>query len=230
MKLKSLREEVWRMNRELPRQGLVTMTSGNVSGRDPVSGLVVIKPSGVPYDELTPADMVVVDMAGRVVEGKRNPSVDTISHLVVYRGREDIHGIVHTHSHYATSFALLGRPLPVYLTAHADEFGQAIPVTRFADAFPLEDVGNAILETLGDSRIPGVLLRNHGVFTFGPSATAALKAAVMIEDIAHTCHLALLLGRPRTLSPAQARKFYRRYHELYGQQAAASAEQRGTGR
>jgi len=230
MKLKTLREEVWRMNCELPRQGLVTMTSGNVSGRDPASGLVAIKPSGVPYEELTPADLVIVDPEGRVVEGKRKPSVDTISHLVVYRGRADIHGIVHTHSHFATSFALLGEPLPVYLTAHADEFGEAIPVTRFADALPLEDVGNAILETLGDSCIPGVLLRNHGVFTFGPSATAALKAAVMIEDIAHTCHLALLRGRPRQLTSAQAKKFYRRYHELYGQQNTTSTGSRGASR
>lgn len=226
MRLRSLRDEVCRMNRELQRQGLVTMTSGNVSGRDPVSGLVVIKPSGLPYEELTPAHLVVVDLDGTVVEGMLKPSVDTISHLVVYRGRPDIHGIVHTHSHHATSFAALGQPLPVYLTAHADEFGEAIPVTRFADAFPLEDVGRAILETLGSSNVPGVLLRNHGVFTFGPTPTAALKAAVMIEDIAHTCHLALLRGTPRALTKAQAQKFYRRYHEVYGQSGAAPVKKR----
>lgn len=212
-----LKKEVCEMNIELLKNGLVTSTSGNVSGRDFKTGYIVIKPSGVKYGEMKPAHMVVVDLKGKIVEGKLNPSVDTISHLVVYRARRDIGGIVHTHSNYATSFAMLGRPIPVYLTAHADEFGQAIPVVRYASPFPLEDVGNAIVKTLGKSKLQAVLLKNHGVFTFGNSAKSALKAAVMVEDIAKTCHLALLKGDPAALPEKEVKKWYKRYHEVYGQ-------------
>jgi L-ribulose-5-phosphate 4-epimerase len=217
MLLKKLREEVYRMNLELPKNHLVTMTSGNVSGRDIKTGYIVIKPSGINYDELSPAKMVIVDLSGKVIEGKLSPSVDTISHLVIYRNRKDIYGVVHTHSSYATSFALLGKSIPVYLTAHADEFGEAIPITRYASPFPLEEVGEAVVETLGNSRVQAVLVKNHGVFAFGATATSALKAAVMVEDIAKTCHLTLLLGKPNVLSGNEIKKWYRRYHEVYGQ-------------
>ncbi|MDD5687301.1 MAG: L-ribulose-5-phosphate 4-epimerase [Elusimicrobia bacterium] len=217
MLLKKLREEVYRMNLELPKNHLVTMTSGNVSGRDIKTGYIVIKPSGINYDELSPAKMVIVDLSGKVIEGKLSPSVDTISHLVIYRNRKDLCGVVHTHSSYATSFALLGKPIPVYLTAHADEFGEVVPITRYASPFPLEEVGEAVVETLGNSRVQAVLVKSHGVFAFGTTATSALKAAVMVEDIAKTCHLTLLLGKPNVLPGSEIKKWYRRYHEVYGQ-------------
>ncbi len=216
--LEELKKEICGLNAALKNNGLVAMTSGNVSGRDRKQpDYIVIKPSGVSYEALKPKDMVVVDMRGRVKEGSYKPSVDTISHLVVYRARKDIFGIVHTHSNFATSFALLGKPLPVYMTAHADEFGAAIPVTRYASPLPFEDVGNAIIETLGKKNLPGVLLRNHGVFTFGENPKSALKAAVMIEDIAKTCWLAMQNGKIKRLPEKEIKKWYYRYHEIYGQ-------------
>lgn len=217
--LDKLKREVCESNRALPLKGLVTSTSGNVSGFDRGRKLMVIKPSGMAFQRLKPRDMVVIDLKGRVVEGRLMPSVDALSHLIVYKNRPDFLGIVHTHSNYATSFALLGRPLPVYTTAHADEFGEPIPVSRFASSDP-DEVGKAIVKTLGKSRVPAVLIRNHGVFTFGPSPTSALKAAVMVEDIAKTCHLALLLGNPKRIPPREAKKWYRRYHEIYGQKGS----------
>lgn len=217
MTLKSLKEEVWEMNLELKNNNLVTMTSGNVSGRDRKSQYVVIKPSGVKYSSMKPEDMVVVDLDGKVIKGRLKSSIDTISHLIVYRAFKEVGGIVHTHSNYATSFALLGQPLPVYMSAHADEFGEEIPVTRYASPFPLEDVGNAIVETLHESLVQAVLLKNHGVFAFGSNATSALKSAVMVEDIAKTYHLALFLGRPKKLSKKEVKKWYTRYYEVYGQ-------------
>ena len=216
--LEQLKKEVCRMNITLKENGLVTMTSGNVSGRDlKCPGYIVIKPIGVVYDVMSPKDMVVVDMKGRVVEGRYKPSVDTISHLVVYRARKDLGGIVHTHSNFATSFALLGKPLAVCMTAQADEFGGMIPVTRYASPLPFEDVGNAIVETLGRKELPGVLLKKHGVFTFGPSPAAAVKAAVMIEDIAKTCWLAMQNGKLKALPDKEVKKWFYRYHEIYGQ-------------
>jgi len=219
MILKELRQRVWRMNLELKNNNLVTMTSGNVSGRDKNTGYVVIKPSGIKYEDMRPKDMVIVDLSGKVIEGRLKPSVDTISHLVIYRAKKDINGIVHTHSNYATSFAVLGMEIPVYMTAHADEFGCKIPVTRYASPFPLEDLGNAVVETLNksNSNLQAVLVRNHGVFTFGETPESALKAAVMLEDIAKTCHLALLLGKPKELPEREVKKWYTRYHKVYGQ-------------
>jgi len=215
--LEQLKNEVWKMNMELPKQRLVTMTSGNVSGRDRRTEYIVIKPSGMSYEKIKPEDMVVVDLKGNVIEGKAKPSVDTVSHLVVYRSKKDIGGITHTHSNFATSFAVIGRPMPVYMSAHADEFGKEIPVTRLSSPTPLEDVGNAIVETLKKGDTQAVLLRQHGVFTFGESATKALKAAVMVEDIAKTYWLALQMGKPKTLSKVEAEKWFKRYHNVYGQ-------------
>lgn len=216
--LDQLKKEVCEMNIALKENCLVTMTSGNVSGRDRRNpDHIVIKPSGVSYDNMKPEDMVVVDISGKVLEGKYNPSVDTISHLVVYRARKDIGGIVHTHSNFATSFALLGKPLPVCMTAHADEFGETIPVTAYASPLPFEDVGNAIVKTLGTKNLPGVLLRSHGVFTFGDGPVAAVKAAVMIEDIAKTYWLAMQNGSLKPLPEKEVKKWYYRYHEIYGQ-------------
>jgi len=212
--LEELREEVWRMNLELPKWGLVTMTSGNVSGRDFKTDLVVIKPSGMSYDSMRPEDMVIVDLDGNVVEGKWKPSVDTENHLYLYRHKKEIGGVVHTHSPYATSFAALGQPIPPCLTAIADEFGGPIPVTEFASNEG-DQIGRAIIKAMG--RGPAVLLRNHGVFTFGPNPTAALKAAVMVEDVAKTVHLAMLRGKPEPLPPEEIEKWWDRYHKRYGQ-------------
>jgi len=212
--LEKLRDEVYRMNMELPKNALVTMTSGNVSGRDPETGYVVIKPSGVSYESLCPENLVVVDLQGSVVEGELMPSVDTETHLYVYRHRADVGGIVHTHSPYATSFAALGRPVPVYLTAMADEFGGPVPVSGYA-RIGGDEIGREIVAKIG--RSPAILMKNHGVFTIGPTPTAAVKAAVMLEDIAKTVHLALLLGQPEEIPPEEVERAHRRYMEKYGQ-------------
>ncbi|AEF16607.1 L-ribulose-5-phosphate 4-epimerase [Thermoanaerobacterium xylanolyticum LX-11] len=212
--LENLKQRVYKMNMMLPKNNLVTMTSGNVSGRDPETNLVVIKPSGVLYDDMTPEDMVVVDLNGNVVEGKLKPSVDTATHLYVYRHRSDVNGIVHTHSPYATSFAALGRSIPVYLTAIADEFGCAIPVGPYAKIGG-EEIGKAIIDYIGES--PAILMKNHGVFTIGNSPEAALKAAVMVEDTAKTVHLSLLLGTPDVIPDEEVKRAHERYMTKYGQ-------------
>src|SRR5438093_1838545 len=196
--LDQLKEQVWKLHLELPKNGLVVWTGGNVSARDPESGLVVIKPSGVLYDELQPEDHVVVDLEGEIVEGKLKPSSDTASHLYIYRHRSDVNGVVHTHSSYATAFAALGRSIPVYLTAIADEFGGPIPCAGFA-LIGGEEIGKAVLEAIGGSC--AVLLKNHGVITIGPTAEAAVKAAVMVEDVARTTFVALQLGQPDEIAP-----------------------------
>lgn len=213
--LEQLKERVCALNRGLAREGLVAMTSGNVSGRDPDSGLVVIKPSGVPYEELGVAEMVVVSLDGEVVEGALRPSVDTATHLVIYRRREDVNGVVHTHSNYATAFAAANLPIPPILTAIADEFGGPIPVAPYA-AVGAEEIGAAVCEHIGDGK--AILLKNHGVFTIGDSPEAAFKAAVMVEDVAKTCFLARQIGTPEELPPEEVKRAHQRYREKYGQQ------------
>ncbi|HGE70728.1 TPA: L-ribulose-5-phosphate 4-epimerase [Candidatus Poribacteria bacterium] len=212
--LEKLRDEVYRMNMELPKNNLVTWTSGNVSGRDRETGYVIIKPSGVSYDLLRPEDLVVLDLDGNIIEGDLSPSVDTEAHLYVYRHREDVGGIVHTHSPYATAFAALGRPIPVYLTAMADEFGGPIPVSGYA-RIGGDEIGREIIEKIGSS--PAILMKNHGVFTIGANPTSAVKAAVMTEDVAKTVHLALLLGQPDEIPPEEVQRAHKRYVEKYGQ-------------
>ncbi|MCC7358137.1 MAG: class II aldolase/adducin family protein [Anaerolineales bacterium] len=215
----ALRDEVCRMNIEIARLGLAAWTSGNVSGRDPASGLVVIKPSGVLYADLRPDTLVVVDLEGRVVQGDLRPSVDTATHLAIYRSRPDVGGVAHTHSPYATSFAALGQSIPACLTTLAMEFGGDVPVGAYV---PIggEAIGREVLRVAG--RSPAVLMRVHGVFTCGATATAALKAAAMLEEAALTVHLALLRGQPETLPPEEVERCYRYYHESYGQQTPAS--------
>jgi L-ribulose-5-phosphate 4-epimerase len=198
----------------LPKNNLVTWTGGNVSARDPQTGYVVIKPSGVRYEDLRPEHMVVVDMDGNRVEGDLKPSSDTASHLYIYRYRSDVNGIVHTHSPYATAFAAVGRPIPVYLTAMADEFGGPIPCGGFA-LIGGEDIGRVVVESIGDS--PAVLLKNHGAFTIGRSAEAAVKAAVMVEDVARTVWYALQIGQPDEIPPEEVAKLHYRYTHVYGQ-------------
>jgi L-ribulose-5-phosphate 4-epimerase len=157
---------------------------------------------------------VVVTLDGAVVEGVRKPSSDTASHLYVYRHRPDINGVVHTHSPYATAFAAVGRPIPVYLTAMADAFGGPIPCAGFA-LIGGEAIGEQIIQSIGDS--PAVLLKNHGVFTIGATAHAAVKAAVMVEDAARTVHLALQIGRPEEIDAHNVQKLHERYTNEYGQ-------------
>jgi L-ribulose-5-phosphate 4-epimerase len=212
--LEALREQLWKLHLELPKNGLVKWTGGNVSARDLETGLVVIKPSGVKYKELRPEHMVIVDLDGKIVEGKLKFSSDTASHLYIYRHRPDVNGVVHTHSPYATAFAALGKPIPVYLTAMADEFGGPIPCGRFA-LIGGEEIGRVVVESIGDS--PGVLLKNHGVFTLGKSAEGAVKAAVMVEDVARTVWLALQIGQPDEIPAEDVAKLHHRYTHVYGQ-------------
>ncbi len=214
MLLEAIREELWHLHLELPKNNLVTWTSGNVSMRDQATGYVVIKPSGVRYEALKPEHMVVVDLEGNVIEGNLKPSSDTASHLYIYRHRDDVGGVVHTHSPYATAFAALGRPIPVYLTAHADEFGGPIPCGGFALIGGAE-IGKEVVASIGASR--AVLLKNHGVFTIGPTGEAAVKAAVMVEDVARTVWLMLQIGQPEEIPSALVDKLHHRYTHKYGQ-------------
>lgn len=212
--LESIREEVWQLHLELPKNNLVTWTGGNVSARDPETGYVVIKPSGVRYENLRPEHLVIVDLDGNYIEGDLKPSSDTASHLYIYRHRADVNGVVHTHSPYATAFAAVGRPIPVYLTAIADEFGGPIPCGGFA-LIGSEDIGRVVVESIGDS--PAVLLDRHGVFTIGATAERAVKAAVMVEDVARTAWYALQIGQPQEISPEDVAKLHHRYTHVYGQ-------------
>jgi L-ribulose-5-phosphate 4-epimerase len=212
--LEELRKEVCRLHAELPKNGLVTWTSGNVSARDAGTGLVVIKPSGVMYDDLTPEKMVVVDLNGKTVEGGLKPSVDTATHLYIYRQRPDVGGVVHTHSPFATAFAAVGKPIPACLTAICDEFGGPIPVGGFA---PIggEEIGAEVVRAIGKSS--AILMQNHGVFTIGKDAKAAVKAAVMVEDAARTVWYALQLGEPIPIPDEMVKRLNQRYTEKYGQ-------------
>ncbi|MFN2157367.1 MAG: L-ribulose-5-phosphate 4-epimerase [Anaerolineae bacterium] len=213
--LQHLKERVYRLHLELPKYRLVAWTGGNVSARDPDSGLVVIKPSGVLYEALGPEHHVVVTLDGEPVEGDLKPSSDTASHLYIYRHRPDINGVVHTHSPYATAFAAVGRSIPVCLTAIADEFGGPIPCAGFA-LIGGQEIGEQVVKHIGSS--PAVLLKQHGVFTVGSSVEAAVKAAVMVEDIARTVWLAMQLGQPEEIPPDLVTKLHDRYTNVYGQQ------------
>lgn len=216
MLLQALREQVCVLHQALPDNNLVAWTSGNVSARDPETGLVVIKPSGLKFRELTPDSMVIVNVDGQVVEGALKPSSDTASHCYVYRHRPDVNGIVHTHSRYATAFAALGRSIPCILTAMADEFGGPIPCAGFA-LIGGEEIGQQVVRGLEGSRSPAVLLQSHGVFTIGKNADAAVKAAVMTEDVAATVWLAMQMGEPLRLDPQDIDKLHHRYTYVYGQ-------------
>ena len=213
MLLEKLRETVWKCNLELPKNDLVKMTSGNVSGRDAETGLVVIKPSGYSYEQMTPEDMVVVDLDCQVVEGHLAPSVDTETHLCVYRQRPDVFGIAHTHSPYATSFAALGKPIPSCLTASA-MLGGEIPVGGYV---PIggEAIGAEIVRKIGQSL--AIVMQNHGVFTIGNSAQQATKMAVEVEEIAKITHLAMLRGTPIWLTSEQLAETIHLYRDQYGQ-------------
>ena len=212
--LDELRAEICRLHAELPRNNLVAWTSGNVSGRDPETGFVVIKPSGIRYEDLTPESMCVVNLDGKVIEGKNKPSSDTFAHVYVYRHRPDVNGIVHTHSTFATAWAAVGKPIPAVLTAICDEFGGPIPVGAYAKIGG-DEIGQEILRSIGSST--AILMKNHGVFTIGRTPEGAVKAAVMVEDVAHTVFLALQLGQPDEIPPEEIARAHRRYLEEYGQ-------------
>jgi L-ribulose-5-phosphate 4-epimerase len=212
--LEKMKEELAELHLELPKNNLVAWTSGNISSRDPESGLVLIKPSGVRYEALRPEHIVVVNLDGKVVEGELKPSSDTATHLYIYRHRPELGGVVHTHSTYATAFAAVNRPIPVVLTAIADEFGGPIPCGGFA-LIGDEAIGKVVIENIGKS--PAILLRNHGVFTIGKTAEAAVKAAVMTEDNAKTVWMALQLGVPDEISAEDVEKLHHRYTHIYGQ-------------
>ena len=182
--------------------------------RDPQTGLVLIKPSGIRNEQLRPEHIVIVDLEGKVVEGHLKPSSDTTSHLYIYRHRPDVNGVVHTHSDYATAFAAVGRPIPVYLTAQSDEFGCEIPIGEFA-LIGGEEIGKVVVESIGQSK--AILMKNHGVFTIGSSGCEAVKAAVMVEDIARTVWFALQIGQPQVLSDDVVAKLHYRYTHVYGQ-------------
>lgn len=214
--LQELREEVCALHAELPRNRLVAWTSGNISARDPESGWVVIKPSGVKFPDLTPEKIVVVDLDGRLVEGDLKPSSDTASHCYIYRHMPEVNGVVHTHSRFATAFAVLGREIPCLTTAMGDEFGGPIPCGGFA-LIGGEEIGRLVVETLRGSRSPACLLQNHGVFTVGKTAESAVQAAVMTEDNAAIVWTALQIGTPLTIDASDIARLHHRYQTVYGQ-------------
>jgi len=210
-----LRRDVAKANKQLPETGLVTMHSGNASGYDPDSQMLVIKPSGMDYDRITPESLVQVHVpSGEVIGSNLRPSVDLPHHLFLYRNIAGVKGIIHTHSNYATAFAAVGKPVPLVLTAIADEFGAEIPCAPYVDNEG-EHIGEAILKYR--NRAPAILMGNHGVFAWGDSPRSALKAAVMTEDVAKTVWLAMQIGQPVAIPPEEAEKWYDRYHNRYGQ-------------
>jgi L-ribulose-5-phosphate 4-epimerase len=214
--LAALRQELSDLHAELVRNELVAWTSGNLSLRVPGEELMVIKASGVLYDDMSADAMVVCDLHGKVVEGDLAPSSDTFTHAYVYREMNEVGGIAHTHSGYATAWAARGEPIPCVLTAMADEFGGEIPVGPFA-LIGNDDIGKGIVATLSGHRSPAVLMRNHGVFTIGKDARAAVKAAVMCEDVARTVHLARSAGPLIPIAEPDIDRLYDRYQNVYGQ-------------
>jgi L-ribulose-5-phosphate 4-epimerase len=217
----AIRAEVCALHAELVRNGLVVWTGGNVSGRVPGADLFVIKPSGVGYDDLTPQNMILCDLNGVAVAGtdgsERAPSSDTAAHAYVYRSMPAVGGVVHTHSTYATAWAARGEEIPCVITAMADEFGGPIPVGPFA-IIGDESIGRGIVETLTGHRSRAVLMQNHGPFTIGSSARDAVKAAVMVEDVARTVHIAAQGGPLIPIPPASIDALFARYQNVYGQQ------------
>lgn len=223
MDFKSLREEVWWVNIQLPRAGLVTMHSGNASGIDRERGVVLIKPSGIDYDRLRPEDLSVIDLNGARLQPEEvpdgissqlKPSVDMIHHLLLYQKDERLGGIVHTHSNYATAWAATGEPIPCALTAIADEFGGDIPCAPYLDNQG-DSIAKGMVEHRG--RGPAILLAGHGVFAFDQSPRRALKAAIMVEDVAKTMWLARQLGQVKRMPDDEIEKWWGRYHSTYGQ-------------
>lgn len=212
----AVRKIVSDLHAELPKWELVVWTAGNVSQRLKSADLLVIKPSGVTYDELSPEKMVVCDLDGNLVDGDRLPSSDTAAHAYVYRNMPHVYGVVHTHSTYATAWAARAEPIPCVLTMMADEFGGDIPVGPFA-LIGDDSIGQGIVDTLRESRSRAVLMRNHGPFTIGKDAKDAVKAAVMVEEVARTVHISRQLGEPTRIAQKDIDSLYARYQNVYGQ-------------
>lgn len=215
-----VRVEVARLHDELVRYGLIVWTGGNVSGRVPGADLFVIKPSGVSYDDLTPENMILCDLDGAVIPGtpgsERSPSSDTAAHAYVYRNMPQVGGVVHTHSTYAVAWAARGEEIPCVITAMADEFGGPVPIGPFA-IIGDDSIGRGIVETLSGHRSRAVLMKNHGPFTIGATAKDAVKAAVMVEDVARAVHHAALAGPLVPIPQAAIDSLYERYQNVYGQ-------------
>jgi L-ribulose-5-phosphate 4-epimerase len=225
-----VRADVARLHAELVRYGLVVWTAGNVSGRVPGADLFVIKPSGVDYDELTPASMILCDLDGKVVEGSAGaelrPSSDTAAHAFVYRSMPEVGGVVHTHSTYATAWAARGEPIPCVITGMADEFGGEIPVGPFA-IIGDDSIGRGIVAVLSGHRSRAVLMAGHGVFTIGKNARDAVKAAVMTEDAARTIHIARQGGELGVIAPEAIDALFARYQNVYGQPSTYGQPSKG---
>ena len=209
-----LRTQLVALHLELPKAGLVTWTSGNISAR--ASAGMLIKPSGVTFPDLTPDQLVQCDLDGNPLETHLKPSSDTATHAYIYRHLPEVGGIVHTHSPYATAWAANARAIPCFLTAMADEFGGEIPCGDFA-MIGGEEIGREVVRVLSGHRSPAIILQNHGVFTIGKTPHDALKAAVMCEDVARTSHLAVQLGGVKILALEDIERLYQRYQNQYGQ-------------
>ncbi|MGC3952767.1 MAG: L-ribulose-5-phosphate 4-epimerase [Propionicimonas sp.] len=219
-RIDAVRAEVAQLHTELVHYGLVVWTAGNVSGRVPDTDWFVIKPSGVSYDELAPENMILCDLHGNPIPGtpgsQRSPSSDTAAHAYVYRHLPEVGGVVHTHSDYATAWAARREPIPCVLTMIADEFGGDIPIGPFA-LIGDDSIGRGIVETLRNSRSRAVLMANHGPFTVGVTPRDAVKAAVMVEDVARTVHYTRQLGQPVPIAQTDIDSLYHRYQNVYGQ-------------
>ncbi len=211
-----LRKTLCDLHALLPANDLVAWTSGNISARDAETDTMLIKPSGLGFDELTPESMVQTDLYANVVEGFYKPSSDTATHAYIYRHMPEVGGVVHTHSRYATAFAAVGRPIPCFLTAMADEFGGPIPLGGFA-LIGGEEIGREVVRVLSGHRSPAIVMQNHGVFALGKTPKEAVKAAIMCEDVARTSWLALQLGTPLEISQDDVVKLHERYTTVYGQ-------------
>lgn len=211
-----IREKICALNIDLQRYGLVAWTSGNVSERLSDGKSFIIKPSGVKYEDLQPSQMVICDLEGAVIEGTLAPSSDTKTHAYIYRHMPQVNGVVHTHSNYAAAWAAVHSAIPCALTAMADEFGGEIPLGPFA-LIGDDEIGKGVVETLSGHRSTAVIMKNHGVFTIGKNASAAVKSAVMCEDVAKTTWIANSLGTLQIIDPADIDKLYDRYQNVYGQ-------------
>jgi L-ribulose-5-phosphate 4-epimerase len=210
------RSQVCALNKRLVRENLVAWTAGNVSQRLEDNSGFVIKPSGVEYDDLTPDSMVICDLDGNPLGGDFSPSSDTATHAYIYRNMPLVGGVVHTHSNYASAWAATGQSIPCVLTAMADEFGGDIPLGPFA-VVGTEEIGRGVVSTLEGHRSSAVIMKNHGVFAIGKNAHAAVKSAVMCEDVAKTVSISKGLGELQEISQEDIDHLYARYQNVYGQ-------------
>ena len=211
-----LQKKVCKLNIDLQRYGLVAWTAGNVSERMADGKSFMIKPSGMSYEDLKPSQMIICDLDGKVLEGELSPSSDTLTHAYIYSHMQEVGGVVHTHSNYAAAWSAIHSPIPCALTAMADEFGGEIPLGPFA-LIGNDAIGKGVVQTLTGHRSSAVIMKNHGVFAIGKDATAAVKSAVMCEDVAKTTWIAKTLGPLQLIDQASVDKLYDRYQNIYGQ-------------